>query len=203
MRKNLILVICCAVLIFYTSDAYSADGLYAGGNIGIGFLSDSDVSIPDLGGYNVKIEYNSGIALGAAFGYAFNNFRAEGEIDWQKNDLDKVSMLGESADVDGDVTNLAFLANGYYDFHNSSKFTPYVSAGIGLTNVKVSSSDLEADNDDTVFAYQVGVGIGYAINDSVTLEVKYRYFGASDPEFDGVKVEIGSHNVLAGFRIGF
>jgi len=201
MKKNLILVLCCAVMIFYTSAAFSAEGMYAGGNIGGGFLSDSDVSIPDLGDF--KIEYNPGIALGAALGYAFNNFRAEGEIGWQKNDLDKVSMLGESADVNGDVTNLVFLANGYYDFLNNSQFTPYVSAGIGLTNVKVSSSDLEADNDDTVFAYQVGVGIGYAVNDKVTLEVKYRYFGASDPEFDGVKVEIGSHNVLAGFRIGF
>ncbi len=48
-----------------------------------------------------------------------------------------------------------------------------------------------------------GFGAGYAINEKVTLDMKYRYFGTSDPDFDGVKAEFSSSNIYAGIRVGF
>ena len=59
------------------------------------------------------------------------------------------------------------------------------------------------DADDTVFAWQVGAGIGYALTPQLTFDLKYRYFATSDPEFDGTEVEYASHNVYAGIRLHF
>ena len=200
MRRHMIPVLCVVVMVSFTSAAYSEDGLYVGGNIGLGVLSNSDVSDP-MG--SATIEYNPGLVLGVAVGYAFNNLRVEGEIDWQKNDLDRVEAFGMNASVNGDTSGLTLLLNGYYDFVNNSAFTPFISAGIGYANVSINSNDLDADDDDNVFAYQVGAGIAYAVTDSVTVDVKYRYYGAADAGFDGADVEIASHNILAGVRIRF
>ncbi len=59
------------------------------------------------------------------------------------------------------------------------------------------------NDDDTVFAYQVGAGVGYAVTEKVSFDVKYRYFATSDPEFDTTKAEYSSHNVYAGIRVTF
>lgn len=202
MKKNIILILGCLGLVLFSTAAYSADGWYAGANIGLAMASDADVT---EGPFSATIEYDSGFAIGAAVGYAISNFRVEGEIDWQKNDMDRVKMEGMSASLDGDTSNLAFLANGYYDFANNSAFTPFIGAGIGVAKIDV---DVEGDSDDdTVFAYQLGAGVAYAINEKVSLDLKYRYLGTADPEFkfEGVTVksEFGSHNILFGARFSF
>ncbi len=35
-----------------------------------------------------------------------------------------------------------YMVNGYYDFHNSTAFTPYISAGVGLAHVKLSNNTI-------------------------------------------------------------
>ena len=74
----------------------------------------------------------------------------------------------------------------------------------------VNDDELELDDDvidesddDTVFAYQAGLGVGYALNDSITLDLKYVYFATQDADFDGVDVEIASHNIVFGIRYAF
>jgi len=64
------------------------------------------------------------------------------------------------------------------------------------------------DESDTVFAYQMMVGAGYALTKQISLEVEYRYFGTQDPEFDDglggtVEAEVSDHNLLVGLRILF
>ena len=82
-----------------------------------------------------------------------------------------------------------------------------MGAGIGFAGV--SAEDLAAAGvsvssyDDTVFAYQFGVGVGYAVEESVTLDFGYRYFATSDPEFNGAEFEFESHNISFGVRIIF
>jgi len=59
------------------------------------------------------------------------------------------------------------------------------------------------NSDDTVLAYHVGFGVGYAVNKSVTIDFKYRYFATDDPKFDGTKAEYGNHNIILGVRYSF
>jgi len=203
MQKKLIFLMVSLILFLFSSSIYGTDGLYVGGDIGIGLASDMDM---DMNNYIFDIEFDPGINLGAAVGYSFGKIRAEGEIGWQKNRVDKVTYGSYEETYNGhiDLSNLSFLANGYYDFPNSSPFTPYVSAGIGFTYMKWEESAYN-DYDDTVFAYQIGAGIGYAINERLTIDAKYRYYGTAEPDFntDYALGKFGSHNFLIGVRVGF
>lgn len=209
MKKNLLIISVCVLAIFFSSSAYSAEGLYVSGNIGFAMLSDSDLTDSTLPGATITLEYDTGFTLGGALGYDFNRFRVEGEISYQTNDVDKIGAMGVSLDASGDVSSLAFLINGYFDFVNDTGFIPYLSAGLGYAKVefndlKVSGlSSSGAGDDDSVFAYQVGLGVGYAVTEKVTIDVKYRYFATEDPEFDTTEAEIASHNFLFGVRFNF
>lgn len=207
MKKKFLTTACCAALLSISTIAYSADGPYVSGNLGIGIASDSDVTESGTTG---TFESDKGLALGAAFGYGMGNTRIEGEVAYQKNDLNKVSISGiGSASIDGDTSSTALLLNGYYDFKNESALTPFLSAGLGLAKVEVSEITLPgfgpvtSNSDDTVFAYQIGAGVGYAVNDKVSLDLKYRYFATSDPDFEGTEVEYSSQNIYAGVRVNF
>ena len=208
MKKNLLIISVCVLAIFFSSSAYSAEGLYVSGNIGFAMLSDSDVTDPDPSN-NFTMEYDTGWALGGALGYDFNRFRVEGEISYQTNDIDKVGAMGVSLAASGDVSSLAFLINGYFDFVNDSAFTPYITAGLGYAQIDLNdfnvagSGESDYSDDDSVFAYQVGLGVGYAVTEKVTIDVKYRYFATEDLEFDTTEVDVASHNFLFGVRFNF
>jgi len=208
MKKNLILALCFVVPLLYVGSAFAADGLYLGANIGVAMLSDSDVNDPSSP-VGIELSYDTGWKLGAALGYRLSNFRIEGELAYQKNDIDKTKALGIDIDSTGDVSGVAFLVNGYYDFTNSTAFTPYVSAGLGYANVEVNdyslvgSGGLKFNEDDSVFAYQFGVGVGYSVNEKVTIDLKYRYFATSDPKFDTVEVDVASNDIILGIRYNF
>lgn len=187
----------------------SAKGHYVSGNIGLAMASDSDLTDSTIPGITVNIEYDTGLAFGLAVGYDFGNTRVEGEIAYQKNDFNKMSLLGVDVDLTGDVTLLSLLVNGYYDFANSSVFTPYISGGLGFAKVEINDLNVPGfglssfNDDDTVFAYQIGLGVGYAVNEKVTIDTKYRYFATSDIEFDTTETEFASHNFLIGVRVSF
>ena len=90
---------------------------------------------------------------------------------------------------------LGLMANVYYDFNNASEFTPYVMAGVGVTRgtleAKVSGYEAETSGDlkaasetiksknNTSFAYQVGVGVGYEMSKDIFLDVGYKMSGTS------------------------
>jgi len=199
LRK--IAVISVLLVACLTSTGMAAEGPYFGANLGMSATSDSDIS---EGGFSGEISYDNGYAFGAALGYSFGVGRMEGELGYKTADIDKVSVNGlGSASVNGDISALSFMINGYVDINAAPAVKPYIMAGIGMANVSLDSNDLDVDDSDTVFAYQAGVGVGFALNDKVTLDLSYRYLGTSDPEIDGVDVEYGSHNFLAGIRVKF
>jgi opacity protein-like surface antigen len=95
------------------------------------------------------------------------------------------------------------MANVALDMATGTIVEPYVLAGIGAANVTLESDDLDVDEDDTVFAYQAGAGLGSALTETITLFTGYRFFATTDPEFEGVEAEYHSHNVEAGVRVEF
>jgi len=201
MKKAFLITACCAILLAISPIASSAEDLYVSANLGIAMLSDSDVADPTLG--TMSVESDLGLAFGAAVGYDLgNNTRIEGEIAYQENDLDK----GDGVNLTGDSSSVALLLNGYYDFANETEFTPYICAGIGFANIEVdfgAPGILTLISDDTVFAYQLGAGVGYAINEEITFDVKYRYLETSDPDFATATAEYSSHNFYVGIRVAF
>ena len=214
MKKLLLFLLTCLIVYSFSitacsaDNAYSDEGAYVSVNIGAAMLSDADLTypgVPILGSLEFSTGFTGGIALG--YGVAYN-MRVEGELVYQKNDIDRATAQGISANASGDTSSLALLLNGYYDFMNSSAFTPFISAGIGVAKIDVNNFTLVGGNqigseDDTVFAYQVGAGVGYAVTEKTSIDLKYRYFGTADPDFNGVEAEYGSHNIYVGLRFVF
>jgi opacity protein-like surface antigen len=228
MKKTIYASIIALSLVF-TANAYSAQGLYV--SVGAGLAMPDDIELvnesasdgPISVGVSVDIESDPGAAFIGAVGYKMQNFRVEGEVGYQKNDFDQLKIEAQasafgftaseeaSLALTGDMTALSFLANVYYDFPTGTKFTPFITAGIGWAEVEVNDIDFAdfsvgADSfDDSVFAGQVGAGVSYAITEMLELELKYRYFMTDDLEFeDDFSIDgPASHNVYLGMRFNF
>ena len=190
-------------LILIAAPASAATGLYVSGNLGASFLSDGDY---DTASGTVTAEYDTGYVLGAAFGHAYPaGFRAEVEISYRAHDVDRIKGFGSSTSSSGDISALAVLLNGYYDIRTQSRFTPFVGIGAGFASVSVEDMNIRGvgDDDDTVFAYQLAAGVECPLSPFTSLEISYRFFGTSDPDFGGVDAEYQSHNFQAGIRVYF
>jgi len=209
MNKNMLIASGCSLLLSLSPLANAAQGPYVAGNLGYAMGTDIDLTDQTFSDLTATMETKGGLALGIAGGYDFGSDRLELEFGYQKNDVDTFSMFGYEVDAEGDTSGMGLLLNGYHDFRNASAFTPFIGAGIGFAKIELNDFNLVGSGepsesfDDTVFAYQVGAGVSYAVNQQVDLEVKYRYFATQDPEFDGVDAEISSHQFFAGVRVAF
>lgn len=126
------------------------------------------------------------------------------------------AVTGRS-NIDGNFSMLAFMANVDYDFDTGSRWVPYIGGGLGVATISIDTETAQgtplADDSDTVFAYQVGAGIGYEFpleeGRSVTVSLDWRYFGTQDPTFKGevtggeFDVGISGHDVGIGLIYGF
>jgi opacity protein-like surface antigen len=204
MKKTFSAIIGLFILLMLPGVSLSATpGPYVSGQLGATFLNGSNYSEMVDSDYG-KLEFKPGYAVGIAGGYNFGMFRVEGEIGYQKNDMDTASDCSGGTCItknisSSDITALSFLINGYVDFVNSSRFTPYISGGIGMATLDYNIKNW-SDN-DTVFAYQVGAGVAFAINKHFTIDLKYRFFATEELETTIDTFE--SHNVYLGVRYNF
>jgi opacity protein-like surface antigen len=208
MKKNAFFIAVCSMLLFsFSAIGICAEGSYVSLNIGLSKMRDSDVTFSGMENKTFHFESVKGLAYGAAIGYGFsNNFRMEGEIAYQKNDLDKTNAKDGDIELYGNSSSTTLLLNGYYDFKNRSAFTPFIGGGIGLATVKVNNFKCDSrniDDKDGAPAFQATAGIGYALTRQVTLNLKYRYFWTSDLTFDDAKATYSSNNITAGIRVAF
>lgn len=156
-----------------------------------------------------KVDLDRDLGFGLAAGATINNnYRAELEVFLQDSDLDD-NYKGSK--VTGSSEGLFFMANGFYDFKNSSQFTPYLGAGLGFAKLdieeKIAGKKL-VDDSDTVFAYQALVGVSYDINKNNSVSLGYRYVETADADLKkvgGGKTEAGinSHAIEVGYRFNF
>ena len=205
MKKKVLMISGCTLLLLTATLANGAEGPYVSGNLGLAILNDSDVKIP---GKSLNVESSSGLALDGAIGYGLSNYvRLEGEIAYQKNHLDKANLPDFNAT--GTASSLALLFNGYFDVANKSPFTPYIGAGLGLARVYINDMSIPGsglqniNSDDTALAYQLGAGLGCAINETITLDVRYRYMATTDLVFGTTTIPYSTHNLYTGVRINF
>lgn len=89
-----------------------------------------------------------------------------------------------------ELKSQSLMFNGYYDFKNKSKFTPYISAGVGMTHVKndyhfITAPEYGFSKTDHNFTWSAGFGTTYNVTDNVALDLSYRYVNAGKLEFSG------------------
>ncbi len=223
MCKSIFVVCLLAVCTFaFASSALAIDGMYVSGNVGAVILNHSDTTVGDLG--SGRIGYDTGYAITAAVGRKVEYVRLEGELSYSASDMEGGSVsysddtITASGSAGGDVQTLSFMLNTYFDIDTGTSLTPFIGGGIGVAKIDakiwgrgtkeeggvVSSISESTSDDDVVFAYQGIVGVAYAINANTSLDLSYRYFATSDPDFKGdIDSEYGGNHLMLGFRYSF
>ena len=169
------------------------------GDIGFGYaLSDSvrtDVTLNlSQGKKTLKdVELLSAVGTGAD-AVAFNQYSNAAGTEYVASGTVTDAKLLKST-VKLKERKIGLMANAYYDFHNSSEFTPYVMAGVGLNRgtmeaningykanttgaLQAASATIKSKN-LTSFAYQVGVGVGYEMAKDIVLDAGYKLSGST------------------------
>ena len=193
-------------------------------NCGIGVepCVASPVIGPPGGDPTVKLKTDLGWGVNLSAGYAglfIPEFRVEGELAYRLNHVSKVTespatfpCFTGSCPGTGHMDSFAIMANGYYDFLNSSQFTPYLGVGAGAARVSLndvgitSPFNFTASASDWKFAYQGIAGVRYTINPTWSVNLDYRYFATLDPKFDinffgfhtTQKMQYHTHNIFLG-----
>ena len=192
--------------------AGARQGWYTSLGGGLNVLRDSDIK---GGGFETKGEFDNGFVVNGALGYQWGHLRAEGELGYRRNSLDKFSTLGSG---DGHATSFDLMANGYYDFLPYSKLDPYIGVGVGVarvnyTNLAGAGTGVVLDDSDTQFAYQGIVGVRYLVAPQWDLGAEYRYFATLDPHVTttaatappsaNVAAPYGNHSFMLGLTYHF
>lgn len=163
-----------------------------------------------------------GYIIGGAVGAEWNHLlRTELELSHASWNLDKQFYFtydgspDGSDPADGNVNATYLLGNVWFDFHNHSRFTPYVGGGVGLGWASFQSPYVTFNqNNSPSFAFQLGAGVNFDLNDRVSIDVGYRYkdiVGLKfNPEADGVDYtdylqnkSLASHNFQVGVTFKF
>ncbi|QJB57105.1 outer membrane protein [Pseudodesulfovibrio sp. zrk46] len=169
-----------------------------------------------------KFSTDSAGVIGAAVGYNWMDMDLpiRTEVEYMYHSDFKYKYEDSNSTLTDEINIQTLMLNGYWDFYNSTAFTPYINAGVGFAWVKedfktggtVSLSE-PSSKTNTNFAWNVGAGVGWSITESVILDLAYRY----DYYGDGQKVtgtstgksvtsqvkDLATHNVLLGLRYQF
>jgi len=174
MLGNAFKALLVGIMLVATASPVFSAGPYIGFAGGVSFLHDSNID--PLRCINLNAGYN------------FDRFRLEGEF-------------GHRSNSNGDVTIMSYMANGFFDFKNSSDFTPFIGAGLGAINGELDNNAFHFE--DTVFAYQLIAGIGLKLN-QFNIDLSYRFTGVPEsPNKNWDDLLYMSSNIYAGVRFNF
>ncbi len=178
--------------------AYAATP-YVSACTGLGIAGDSTVNVSD------KNTFKSGMPWGGAIGLKGDEYRVEAALGYQLNHIDSSTYAMPSG---GRVGIFSYMANAYYDYALDKCVAPYLMGGLGGASMSLKEPG-SADVSKSVFAWQLGLGVGVKATDNVVVDLGYRYFkpGAytvTDAAYGGsVKHTASSSNILLGLRYNF
>jgi len=197
-----------------SATAASADGWYAGA-----FYATSDADdvrfATALGTVTSTLDTGSG--PGVAVGREFGALRFE--LEWGTYDLDvEDHLLGGAAlpGPTGKVKVNSYLVNAAYNFNAGGTFSPYLGAGLGMTDAKFDNFGVTPipqvlEDSDSVFAYQFFAGIEARFENGWRLFADYRLQTANglgvmvSPAAGSVgsKVDLETESLRVGARYRF
>ena len=206
--NKLLLAASAAVLTLGLAYQASADcnGLYIAGRGGV---VKHKIENPKKGGVgNSDNDFDKQkLMLSGALGYRYDYLRVEAEYVWR----DKVKhndFIDEDTSLKRQFKSYSYMLNAYFDLAPYSWITPYVGAGIGMTNLKFkenevtsspvaepSSRRLKEDN----FTWSVGGGLSVKVTNRFNVDAGYRYYDMGDLG----KADVTAHEIYGGIRYVF
>ena len=160
----------------------------------------------------------AGFHIGGALGRRITDLvRGEIAVTYRETDIDQAGLTS-GAQADGDLSLLAFMANGYVDF-DLGPVKPWIGAGIGGGIYKIDVQQkvpgaFDIDDGDPVFVYNAMAGVALPVTEVFTLNVGYRYIAIAGETGSGAIIapatttqqvddEFDAHEVVIGLRFGF
>lgn len=145
-----------------------------------------------------------GRVFGAGAGYRF--------LPWLRADLTMdygTSVSATTARGNTDLSAVSAMANVYWDMFTFANLTPYVGAGVGVSqlmfNYTPTLSTAIGEQSQILYGWNVAAGVGWAITPLWTLDVGYRYSGFfGSPTFDVIGHPVTLESLATQqIRIGF
>lgn len=194
------------------SGAAAADQFFIAANAGLNLVADTEF---EYIGFVPTVTFDPGYAVSGEAGYIIKDrFRISLEVSQRQNDFDQMEDFAGIAEMGGDVTALAVMANFAYEFKNKSIATPYVGGGLGLVDISIDDASFIStgarivDDSATAFAVQFvgGVALNVAPNFDITFDL--RLLSAFDVEFtdvfgDTFEMDYVAASLNAGARFRF
>ena len=152
--------------------------------------------ISDIGVQNIvsDIEFDNGLGLEIGIGYDFGKNRLEAS--WIRGQSDGVSLLGYSIESDSKIDSIIF--SYYYDFRDIKKWSPFIGASIGSTNVDINSVE------DTGLTYGLGYGLSYKTSKDIDFFIKGQTMFVPELNFGIISIENSNYtNATFGIRYRF
>ena len=150
MKKAISLLAVFLVAIMWSAPGFSASK-YVSGNIGISWMSDTEVDdiigFTEYTGIGAELGFSSGLTLLGALGCDYGDYRVEGELGYQNNDVDALDIsipccytkdtAHTNIALDGDITVLSLLMNGYYDIDLGGGVELSPTVGVGVAQISM------------------------------------------------------------------
>jgi len=201
--------------LFLSSAVFAGEaGPYLGLNAGANLMARDTENDNPSGSFNLGFQpgYQGSMTLGyrLAPGSTLGKGRVELEVGYRQNKIDKIAFSDGESSAAGKATVWDIMLNTFGEYSNGTRWTPYAGVGIGAAIVSLKGVEVAGlpvvDDDDLVFAYQLGVGVGYSLSKAVELDLGYRFFGTTNPglkdangaSFDS---EYLAHNFQLGIRV--
>lgn len=198
MKKLLMTASAIAVVAAFAMPAHAeCDGWYAALRGGmVKHDVDGDASNPDFGS-TIKLDDDL-LMISGAIGYRYQHWRGEFEYVWRDYVEGSDKLYAEK------FKTYSYMLNAYYDFLPYNWWTPYVGAGIGLTQLKYmgvdnSSGMSPTEYDPMKFTWSVGAGLSLKVTNRFNVDAGYRYYDMGRIKSSDVTAQ----EIYAGVRYVF
>jgi outer membrane autotransporter protein len=142
-------------------------------------------------GGGLNAEFGSGFGLGGDIGYRYGNgWAAEVEWNYRRHSLSSLRQGGGTLSQDGDFASNIILINGLRRFNSSTKWTPYVGAGIGWVqeidiDIQPAAGGAERSySASNKTAFQLIAGVEYALNQKWRMTADARWLRVGSVKMD-------------------
>ena len=128
-------------------------------------------------GENYKLDESFGFGISGRFGYRWERFFTEMQMDFIKSDIQKIEFGNLPLRSSGQSDHLGFNFNfgTYLPVHEGFIVNAGLGVGISGQDMDVRVSDLNLNEHDTIFSPQVFIGFDYFPNDTFFINWRYRY----------------------------
>lgn len=227
MQMKRLLLATVAVAAVAGAQQAQADGMYVSVFGGANWYDDISGRLATTPGdfLDVNADPDTGFVLGGAIGAGLDRWvsglNAEIEVSYRRQDVEGTffSTLGgghtHTGLVVGNQSTFAIMANAWYEIDAGWKVKPYLGGGVGWARASwevalPSSSGLDSFQDENSgFAWQLGLGFNYEVAQGVDVGLGYRYFDGpnNDGQFVGnhqtysKTLENENHSVLVNLTI--